>query len=76
MNSTTSEGNNLFDDLGNSESCQNQNSASMQCSGKDCTNIAKNLLLISYINKKGYFCDECTSDLLTKQLAIRIQEVF
>lgn len=72
MDYTTSEDNNLFD---NSESNQNQSSMSKQCSGKECTRTAKNLLSISYINKKGYFCDECTLDLLTKQLAIRIQEV-
>jgi hypothetical protein len=72
---TISEDKNLFDDSTASESNQNQHSASKQCSGKDCTRIARNLLMILYINKKGYFCDECTHDLLSRQLAKRIQEV-
>ena len=73
MNNTKSEGNNLFDSLAISETYQNQ--LSNQCSGKGCTKIANNLLTILYINKKGYFCDDCTSDLLTKQLAMTIQKV-
>jgi hypothetical protein len=73
MNNTTSEGINLFDGLSVYESSQDQNTISKQCSGKGCTKIAKNLLLISYINKKGYFCDVCTSDLLTMQLAVRVK---
>jgi hypothetical protein len=75
MNNTTPEDNNLFDDLAIHQSNQGSNATSRQCSGKGCTKIAKNLLTISYINKKGYFCDECTRDLVTKHLAIRIQEV-
>ena len=74
MNNITSEGNDLCDNVAISKSCQEQDSASSHCSGKGCTKIAKNLLLILYINKTGYFCDGCTSDLLTKQLAVRIQE--
>ncbi|MFZ0556559.1 MAG: hypothetical protein WAM26_14860 [Nitrososphaeraceae archaeon] len=72
MSNTASEDNNLFDGLVVSESYHNQYSASNQCSGKGCTKIAKNLLMISYINKRGYFCDECACDLLIKQLAIRL----
>ena len=75
MENAISEHNNLFDNLVISKSYQNQNSVPKQCSGKGCTQNAKNLLLILYINKKGYFCDECSRDLITRQLAIRIQEV-
>ena len=75
MNNTTSEDNNLLGNLTIPESYKNKYSASKQCSGKGCTKIAKNLLTILYINKKGYFCDDCTSDLLTKQLAMTIQKV-
>ena len=64
MNNTISEDNNL--DLTISESYKKQ------CSGKGCTKIAKNLLLILFVNKKGYFCDECTRNLLTEQLAVSL----
>ena len=72
MNNTISENNNLFADLTVSESYENQYSRSKQCSGKGCKKIAKNPLLISFVNKRGYFCDECTRDLLAEQLAVRL----
>ena len=72
MNNTISEDNNLFADLTISESYNNHYSESKQCSGKGCKKIAKNLLMISFVNKRGYFCDECTHDLLAEQLAVRL----
>jgi|GEM_PF-1424964 hypothetical protein len=45
------------------------------CSGKKCKRMAKNLLMISFIKKTGYFCDECTHDLLTAELAERVSEM-
>jgi hypothetical protein len=30
--------------------------------------------MILYVNKKGYFCDDCTHDLLAKELAAKIPE--
>ena len=71
-NTTFPENNNLLGDLSISESYKNQCSVSKQCSGKGCKKIAKNLLMISFVNKRGYFCDECTHDLLSEQLAVRL----
>ena len=70
MNNTISEDNNLYADLTTSESYEI--SRSKQCSGKGCKKVANNLLMISYVNKSGFFCDECTHDLLTEQLAVRL----
>ena len=33
------------------------------CSCKECKNPASRLMEISYIYKKGYFCDSCAIDL-------------
>ena len=73
MNNITSKDNNLFDNSTTSESYQNQ--YSKQCSGRDCTKIAGNLLTILYINKKGYFCDDCAHELITKKLETKLQEM-
>jgi hypothetical protein len=72
MDSTTSEGINFFDDSAKPKSTQSQNSTLVQCSGKGCRNLAKNLLMISFVKKTGYFCDECAHDLLNEQLATRV----
>jgi hypothetical protein len=72
MNNTISEANNLFADLTISESYSNHYSESKQGSGKGCKKVANNLLLISFVNKRGYFCDKCTHDLLAEQLAVRL----
>lgn len=72
MNNNLTEDNNLLGNLTISESYKNMYSVSKQCSGKGCTKIAKNLLMISFVNKRGYFCDECTRYLLTEQLAVRL----
>jgi hypothetical protein len=49
-------------------SCQPQ----QQCSAKGCSKNAENLLSILYINKRGYFCDECARDLMSGKLAISL----
>ena len=73
MSTDTNHRINFFDDSNFPRS--DQNSVSERCSGRDCTNIAKNLLTILYIKKTGYFCDDCTQDLLARDLAIRTKEV-
>jgi hypothetical protein len=76
MNYTISGHNNLIPNPVFSESqyagCQNY--MGKQCSGRECTKSAKNLLEIIFINKKGFFCDECTHELLAKKLAVSVQE--
>jgi hypothetical protein len=52
-----------------------QDSLWRRCSGRECIGTAKNLLMIHYIRKRGYFCDECTHDLLTAELAVRLSEM-
>lgn len=73
MDNTTSELNNLSANP-KEQAIQLQNSLQRKCSGKECTKNAKSMLEILYINKRGYFCDECTHDLLAAELAVRLSE--
>jgi hypothetical protein len=73
MNNSNSEYNSLST-IPKTQSKDCQNYLHRQCSGRGCTKDAKILLEILYINKRGYFCDECTSDLLSKGLAVRASE--
>ena len=75
MNNITSKDNNLFDNSTTSESYQNQYSSSKRVQVRDCAKIAGNLLTILYINKKGYFCDECAHELITQETRKKIQEM-
>jgi hypothetical protein len=43
-----------------------------QCAGKGCKSEGKTLLKIKYLQKTGYFCNFCTSELL--QLGLVVQE--
>jgi hypothetical protein len=43
-----------------------------QCAGKGCKEEGKTLLKIKYLQKTGYFCNFCTSELL--QLGLAVQE--
>lgn len=76
MNITTSKGKNLFAKAvsSNEQSDTYQNYKERRCSGRECTKSAKNLLAILFINKRGYFCDECARDLLAKKLAVSVLE--
>ncbi len=40
-----------------------------RCAGKNCKNKAKHELKVLYLNKIGYFCDQCTKDLLSLEIA-------
>ena len=40
------------------------------CAGKDCRNEGKHLLRIIYLNKVGWFCDDCKDLLLKNKLVI------
>ena len=42
-----------------------------ECAGKDCKGEGKILLRIKYLNKKGYFCNSCTADLLQSEIAVK-----
>jgi hypothetical protein len=42
------------------------------CVGKDCKREGTTLLKIKYLQKTGYFCNVCTSELL--QLGLAVQE--
>lgn len=70
MDNTTSEHNKVFD----SPVLSAIQSTGKLCSGKECPKSAKNCLEILFINKRGYFCEECTRDLLAKKLAVSVQE--
>ncbi|MGC2309017.1 MAG: ATPase domain-containing protein, partial [Nitrososphaeraceae archaeon] len=50
-----------------------QNSLHRQCSGRECAKDAKTLLEILYVSKRGYFCDECTSDV--HNIDLELQDV-
>jgi hypothetical protein len=41
-----------------------------QCAGKDCNRKATQLIKIQYLNKFGYFCDKCKTELLDLGLVI------
>lgn len=41
------------------------------CAGKDCKRKGRTLLKINFLNKKGYFCDSCTADLLQSEIAVK-----
>lgn len=71
---STSKGNNLSPKsvVSHMQTSENQYQLQRQCSGRGCSKNAKNLLAILYINKKGYFCDECARDLLAGKLAISL----
>lgn len=77
MNTSTLGNNNLFGKSisSNKQSSECEKSIHRLCSGRKCARIAKNLLMISYIKKAGYFCDECAHDLLAAELAVRLPEV-
>jgi hypothetical protein len=76
MNNTTAEHNNLFPDpvLSTIQSPVYQNYTGNWCSDRRCPKSAKNLLEILFINKRGYFGDECTRDLLARKLVVDFQE--
>jgi len=42
-----------------------------ECAGKGCKGGGKTLLRIKYLNKKGYFCNSCTADLLQSEIAVK-----
>jgi len=42
-----------------------------QYAGKGCKEEGKTLLKIKYLQKTGYFCNFCTSELLQLGLAVR-----
>jgi hypothetical protein len=73
MNTNTIEDNNLSL---NKQFPEHEKYTNWRCSGRECTRIAKNHLMIFYIKKTGYFCDKCTHDLLAAELAVRLPEVF
>jgi hypothetical protein len=41
------------------------------CAGKDCKRKGMTLLRIKYLQKTGYFCNFCTSELLQMGLAVQ-----
>ncbi len=45
-----------------------------KCFGWNCSNHARNVLKVKYIQRIGYFCDICTSDLLGCELAEMLSE--
>ncbi len=47
----------------------NRSQEPIKCVGLGCSNKATTILLIKYLNKKGTFCQECTTDLIESELA-------
>jgi hypothetical protein len=45
------------------------------CAGLDCINRPKDTLLIKIINKKGKFCNSCSSHLLKAGLAEKLAQL-
>ena len=43
------------------------------CAGLKCSNKPTALLKVKYINKSGFFCQQCTTDLLQLELAEKIE---
>jgi hypothetical protein len=39
------------------------------CAGKECKNKGNRVLMIRYLDKIGYFCEDCANDLLRSELA-------
>ncbi len=39
-----------------------------KCAGLRCENKAKIMLKVKFINKNGYFCEQCASDLIKSEL--------
>ncbi|MGI0043737.1 MAG: hypothetical protein ACRD47_08500 [Nitrososphaeraceae archaeon] len=76
MNNTTSKHNNLFPNpvFTRPYPSTYQNYSGKRCSGRDCTKSAKNLLDVLFINKRGFFCDECACDLLANKLVVSVHE--
>lgn len=70
MNNIPSQDNNLNQSL-NFDSGNNLTKSPSKCIGKGCENFGKTLLKINYINKTGYFCDNCAEDLLHEELAVK-----
>lgn len=44
--------------------------ATHPCIRKGCGKAASNSLAINYLNKKGWFCDECKTELMKEGLVI------
>ena len=42
------------------------------CAGIHCNKAAKRRLRILYINKSGWFCDDCSRDLLNLDLGVDV----
>jgi hypothetical protein len=40
-----------------------------ECAGKGCQNMGVHYLKIVFLNKFGWFCDDCKNDLLSDRLA-------
>jgi hypothetical protein len=43
------------------------------CAGIGCRNIPSVCLMIKYVKKSGWFCDDCAQDLLRLELAERLE---
>lgn len=50
------------------------NQDTIKCAGKNCKKLGKTKLKICFINKFGYFCNECADYLLKYDLALKTKE--
>lgn len=70
MNNIPSQDNNLYQSL-NYDSGDSLTKSPSKCNCKGCEKSGKTLLKINYINKTGYFCENCAEDLLSEELAVK-----
>jgi hypothetical protein len=78
INNIASDDNNLYQSeisFGSNSNFCNPTTSKPKCMGKGCEYCGRILLKIKYINKIGYFCDNCAKDLLVEGLAISTSEV-
>jgi len=47
----------------------NNNKTYKECAGRNCKNHGKYKLIVKYIHKFGWFCEDCTKDLQEMDLA-------
>jgi len=53
------------------------NNASLEykmCAGRGCDRVGTTTLKVRHINKTGIFCDYCANDLLTEDLAVKVED--
>ena len=60
--------------LNNISTHENNAQGSKSCYGRICKNQGTNLLNIIYINKTGWFCDDCKNELVNLNLTEKIEK--